>query len=42
MRNLELGIHFLKKITVNLNEIQYAVITCWLVEAHAKFILYKS
>ena len=39
--NKTLGFRFLTKLTIDLDEIQYVAITCWFVEAPAKFILHK-
>ena len=34
------GVHFLSKVIIDSDEIQYVATTCWFVEAHAKFILH--
>ena len=35
------SVHFVRNFVVDVDEIQYVATTCWFVEAHAKFILYK-
>ena len=41
MRYQKSGVHFLTNSCIDLDEMQYVATTCWFVQAHAKFILYK-
>ena len=38
---VEMGVHFLSNLSINLDGIQCAARTCSFVEAHAKFMLHK-
>ena len=38
---INFDIHFLANLNIDLDEFQYVATTCWLVEAHAHFILHE-
>ena len=41
VRNKKIGVHSYAELDIDVDEIQYVAITCWCVEAQAKFILHK-